>query len=164
MSIRAVLNSAASSGSLGAFVTGLGRRPGEQVHRVRETPGQRQRLAERLCDLTTPRPVRGASERVAEVYSRGDRCLHGFELTKAEQNLGPLGGWRWLGQHPLQAERGDVGGAAAAGIGCGVAQLVRHPSVPGRGGRQQVDGHILLRATLGVEQPRGPQVPALPNR
>ena len=45
------------------------------------------------------------------------------------------GGWRGFGQRPLQAQHGDVGCAAAAGIGRGLAQLGARPTRPRPGPR-----------------------------
>ena len=164
ISIRAVLNSAASSGSRDRSSAASAAVLVSRSTASAEPPAQRQRLAERQRDLTAPRPVRGARQRLAEVICRGDGCLHGLELAEAEQNLGPLGGWRRFCQRPLQAERGHVGGAAAASIGRGGAQLAAPPRRP-RPGPTPAGGRSPPPASaLGVEHPRGPQMPALPDR
>ena len=69
-----------------------------------------------------------------------------------------------FGQRAFQALGGDVGSAAAARVGCGLAQPVHHPRVADRGRRQQVHGHLLRSGTFLVEHLRRAFVPALSHR
>ena len=162
MSIRAVLNSAASSGSLArsspASAAVLASRSTASAN-----ARQRQRFAERREISPAAASPRQPSQRLAEVSSRGDRGLHGFELTEARRVPRP-GARRAVRPAPAAGRARRRRGRRGCGVSRGVAQLVATQASPAGADASRWTVTSSCEPPSASSNRAARRVPALPHR
>ena len=142
--------------------TEFGQRPLDDVHRVHPPEQGRVGLGYLQGDLGPgPRACRHPQRLLQQHESPLPPGGH-LSASRFPQDPGPLRGRRRLGQCPVQQVRRSLRRAAVHGRPRRLPQPRQYPALTGLPHPDQVRGHLARRGHIGVQQPGGAAMGAVP--